>query len=376
MSIVEISHRSKQFDALIQQAEADLRALLRVPEQYKVLFLQGGASTQFAMIPMNLRPGGLSADYTVTGQWTHLALEDARRLGTARVAASTEATGFDRLPEQAGLDLDPQAAYLYLASNETIHGLEWAAEPEPPPGVPLVADMSSDILSRPVDVSKYGLVYAGAQKNLGPAGVTLVVVREDLLARAPDNLPVMLDYRTHAKKGSLYNTPPVFAIYVVGLVLRWLRDLGGLEEIGRRNQAKAGKIYAVIDESGGFYNGHAQPGSRSRMNVTFRLPSPELEAAFLQQASAAGFVGLKGHRSLGGLRASLYNALPQEAVDVLTDFMREFQRANGNRMAYRILVSDGLSEEGIARLGQDAEVSLQPKLLLPTCSPLCRSLTG
>jgi phosphoserine aminotransferase len=329
MSVVEISHRSKHFEALIGQAEADIRELMQIPGSYKVLFLQGGATTQFAMIPMNLRPPGGSADYIVSGHWTRLALEDARRLGGARVAATGEATSFDRLPDQAQLDLDPRAAYLYIASNETIHGLEWAAEPEPPLGVPLVADMSSNILSRPVDVSKYGLIYAGAQKNLGPAGVTIVILDEALLERAPSDLPIMLDYRTHAKHGSLYNTPPVFSIYVVGLVLRWLRGLGGLGEIGRRNQAKADCLYQTIDASGGFYRGHAQAGARSRMNVTFRLPTEDLEAELLKRAAGEGFVGLKGHRSLGGLRASLYNALPLEAVQALTDMMREFQRTHG-----------------------------------------------
>ena len=329
MSVMEISHRSKQFEDIIQRAEADLRRLMQIPDGYHVLFLQGGATMQFAMIPMNLRPGDRSADYVVTGHWTLRALEDAQRLGRARAAASLERAGFDRVPAHAELDLDPQAAYLHIASNETIHGVEWTTEPVPPAGVPLIADMSSNILSRPVPVDRYGLIYAGAQKNLGPAGVTIVLLREDLLERVPAGLPVMLDYRAHVKHGSLYNTPPAFAIYVVGLVLRWLIESGGLEAMARRNQAKAETLYQAIDTSGGFYLGHARPGSRSRMNVTFRLPSEALEAAFLKQAAAEGFVGLKGHRSLGGLRASLYNALPLEAVGALTHLMREFQRANG-----------------------------------------------
>jgi phosphoserine aminotransferase len=329
MSIMEVSHRSKEFEAIIQQAEADLRRLLQIPDGYHVLFLQGGATTQFATVPMNLRPGDRSADYVVTGYWALRALEDAQRLGRTRMAASTESAGFDHVPAQAELDLDPQAAYLYLASNETIHGVEWAAEPEPPAGVPLVADMSSNILSQPVAVEKYGLFYAGAQKNLGPAGVTIVVVRDDLLERTPAGLPVMLDYRAQAKHGSLYNTPPVFAIYVVGLVLRWLIELGGMEAMARRNQAKAETLYTAIDSSGGFYRAHARPGSRSRMNVTFRLPSEALEADFLKRAASEGFVGLKGHRSLGGVRASLYNALPLEAVQALAHLMREFQRVIG-----------------------------------------------
>jgi phosphoserine aminotransferase len=329
MSVMEMSHRSAPFEAIIQGAEADLRALLNVPSAYKILFLQGGATLQFAMAPMNLRPAGASADYTKTGAWGSGAIKEAEKSGRVRVAASTEASNFNYMPAQADLDLDPQAAYLHFTSNETIHGVEWMTEPTPPPGVPLVCDISSDFLSRPVDVTRYGLIYGGAQKNLGPAGVTLVIIREDLLERVPPGLPIMLDYRLLAENKSLYNTPPCFAIYVVGLVLRWLRDLGGLEAMARRNETKASLVYQTIDSSGGFYRGHARPDSRSRMNVTFRLPTPELDKQFVKQATAEGLDGLKGHRSVGGLRASLYNALPYASVEALTQFMREFQRTNG-----------------------------------------------
>ena len=331
MSVMEMSHRSAPFEAIIQGAEADLRALLNIPANYKILFLQGGATLQFAMVPMNLRPAGASADYTKTGAWGSGAIKEAEKSGRVRMAASTEAGHFTYMPSQAELDLDPQAAYLHFTSNETIHGVEWPAnaEPVPPPGVPLVCDMSSDFLSRPVDVRKYGLIYGGAQKNLGPAGVTLVILHEDLLERVPPKLPIMLDYKLLAENKSLYNTPPCFTIYVVGLVLRWLRDLGGLEAMARLNETKASLLYQAIDSSGGFYRGHARPDSRSRMNVTFRLPTEELDKQFAKEATAAGLDGLKGHRSVGGLRASLYNALPDKSVEALTQFMREFQRTNG-----------------------------------------------
>ena len=331
MSVMEMSHRSKPFEDILSRTEADLRALLNVPETYSVLFLQGGAHLQFAMLPMNLRPAGASADYILTGAWAQAAVKDARKLGRIRLAASTEPSHFSSIPSQADLDLDPQAAYLHFTSNETIHGVEWSAgaEPQPPPGVPLVCDASSDIMSKPIDVTKYGLIYAGAQKNLGPAGVTIVMIRNDLLERVPPNLPVMLDYKLMAENRSLYNTPPTFAIYIVGLVLRWLIDLGGLAEIDRRNAAKAQRVHRAIDASGGFYRGYARPDSRSRMNVTFRLPSEDLEKQFVKQSEAEGFVGLKGHRSVGGLRASLYNALPLESAEALAQFMAEFQRVNG-----------------------------------------------
>ncbi len=329
MSILEMSHRSAAFEAIIQKAEADLRALVGWGPDYAVIFLQGGASLQFAMVPQNLRASGASADYLISGHWSKAALKEADKAGRARTAASTEGSGFDRVPTQAELELDPRAAYLHFTSNNTIYGTQWGAPPEPPPGVPLVCDASSDALSRPIDAARYGLLYAGAQKNLGPAGVTLVVVRRDLLERTPDGLPAMLDYRLMAEHRSLYNTPPTFAIYVVGLVLAWLRELGGLAAMAERNEAKAALLYDAIDESDGFYRGHAQPGSRSRMNVTFRLRDAAAEKAFLEQAQAEGLDGLKGHRSIGGVRASLYNACSRESAAALAAFMREFRRLRG-----------------------------------------------
>lgn len=329
MSVMEMSHRSAPFEAILSQAEADLRQLLQIPGNYKILFQQGGASLQFAMLPLNLRPSGSSADYLVNGTWGKVAYKDARRLGVARSAATTEADNFNRVSKQAELDLDPQAAYLHYTSNETIHGVQYAQEPVQLAGIPLVCDMSSDFLSRPVDITKYSLIYAGAQKNAGPAGVTMVILREDLLERVPDTLPVMLDYRVQVAGGSMHNTPPTFAIYMVGLVLQWLVGLGGLPAIARQNQAKADLLYSVIDLSGGFYRGHALVDSRSMMNVTFRLPAEELEKNFAKSAEASGLVGLKGHRSVGGLRASIYNACPLESVQALAQFMLEFQRQNG-----------------------------------------------
>jgi len=329
MSVLEMSHRSAAFEAIIRKAEADLRALAGIGPDHAVLFLQGGASLQFAMVPANLRPEGASADYVLSGHWSKAALQEAQKKGRARVAASTEASSFDRVSSQAELDLDDGAAYLHYTSNNTIYGTEWPQPPEPPAGVPLVCDASSDVLSRPFDVSRLGLLYAGAQKNLGPAGVTLVLVRRDLLERVPGGLPALLDYRLMAESRSLHNTPPTFAIYVTGLVLEWLRETGGLEAAGARNEAKAARLYGAIDRSDGFYRGHAQPASRSRMNVTFRLRDEASEKAFLQQAQAEGFDGLKGHRSTGGVRASIYNACPDESVAALAAFMDEFRRRRG-----------------------------------------------
>jgi phosphoserine aminotransferase len=328
MSVMEMSHRSAAFEGILSRAEADLRSLLGIPGGYHVLFLQGGATLQFAMVPMNLL-AGRSADYTVTGAWGKAAYREASKIGHVRVAATGEPGNFQAIPRQPDLGLDPNAAYLHFTSNETIHGIEWSAEPQPPQGVPLVCDASSDFLSRPIDVGQYGLIYAGAQKNLGPAGVTLVILHDSLLERVPPKLPLMLDYKVQAENKSLYNTPPAFTIYVVGLVLRWLVDLGGLPAMAQRNAAKAGLLYRAIDDSGGFYRGHAEPASRSRMNVTFRLPTEDLEKRFARQAEAEGLSGLKGHRSVGGLRASLYNAFPLEGVETLVQFMREFQRTQG-----------------------------------------------
>jgi phosphoserine aminotransferase len=327
LSILEISHRSKAFDEVIHGCEADLRTLGGIPANYKVLFLQGGASLQFSMVPMNLLPQGGSADYVVTGAWSEKAVKEASRVGTVKTAATTKAENFARIPKQEELSLDSGAAYVHITTNNTIFGTEWHYVPEVG-GVPLVADASSDIFSGPIDVTKFGLIYAGAQKNLAPAGATLVIIREDLVARTPKTLPTMLQYAVHADNGSMYNTPPVFTNYVMRLVLKWLLKQGGLEAMAKRNEAKATSLYAEIDRTG-FYRGHAQKDSRSRMNVTFRLPSEELEKKFIKEATAAGLDGLKGHRSVGGLRASIYNAFPQAGVDALVSFMREFERTNG-----------------------------------------------
>jgi phosphoserine aminotransferase len=328
MSVMEISHRSKDFQAIVDEAQANLRGLLGIPANYKILFLQGGASLHFAMIPMNFRPAGKSADYIVTGTWSKKAIKESQKLGTAKAAANMEADNFNHLPAQADLKLDPQAAYLHFTSNETIHGVEYIVEPIPPAGVPLICDVSSDFISRPLDVSKYAMLYAGAQKNAGPAGVVVCIIREDMLEKVPANLPNLLDYKALAEEDSMLNTPPCWSIYIVGLVLKWVKGIGGLEAIARRNQAKAGLVYKTIDESGGFYRGHAK-ADRSVMNVTFRLPNEQLEEQFASEAKKHDMIGLKGHRSVGGMRASLYNALPIEAAEELAKFMKEFQQKNG-----------------------------------------------
>ena len=327
MSILEISHRSKAFDEVIEGCEADLRALANIPANYHVLFLQGGASLQFSMVPMNLLPPGGSADYIVTGSWSQKAVKEAKRVGTVKIAGSTESENFARVPKQSELTLDANAAYAHITTNNTIFGTEWQSLPDVG-GVPLVADTSSDMCSRPLDVSKYGLIYAGAQKNLGPSGLTLVIVRDDLARRGPTSLPTMLQYGVHVENKSMYNTPPVFGVYIMRLVLRWLIKEGGLAAIEKKNVRKAEKLYAEIDRTG-FYRGHAHKDSRSLMNVTFRLPSEELEKKFVKDSTAAGLDGLKGHRSVGGLRASIYNAFPEAGVDALVSFMQEFERTNG-----------------------------------------------
>jgi phosphoserine aminotransferase len=329
MSVLEISHRSKTFEAIIADAERRLRELLAVPDNFHVLFLQGGATLQFSMVPMNfLSPGG-AADYILTGAWSEKAAAEARKVGTVNVPSSTKAENYTRIPVQHELELDADAAYVHFTSNNTIFGTEWRTPSEPLTGhAPLVCDASSDFLSRPLDVGKYGLIYAGAQKNVGPAGVTIVIVRDDLLGRIPQNLPVMLDYRTHVKEKSLYNTPPTFVIYVIGLVLQHLQSLGGLSAVARLNEEKAEILYSAIDATD-FYRGVAARESRSLMNVCFRLPNEELEVKFVKEATAAGFDGLKGHRSVGGCRASIYNAFPKEGVVALVDFMREFEKRNG-----------------------------------------------
>lgn len=328
MSIMEMSHRSKEYEAVNTQAEARFKKLLGVGDGYRVLFVQGGASTQFAMVPMNFLAPGATADYILTGSWAEKAIEEAKALGTARVAATTAEGGFKRVPKASELSLTPGAAYVHLTSNETIQGTQFHSFPDVGDR-PLVADMSSDILSRPFDASKFTLIYAGAQKNLGPAGVTVVLLREAWLAKANKNVPTMLRYATHVKNNSLYNTPPSLGVYVLNLVLGWIESQGGLAGMAERNAKKAKLVYDAIDKSGGYYRGHAEPESRSLMNVTFRLPDEAKEKAFLAEAKAAGMVGLPGHRSVGGVRASIYNAVPPEACQALASFMADFAKRNG-----------------------------------------------
>jgi len=327
MSVLEISHRSKPFDEIIEGCEADLRQLGGIPDTHRVLFLQGGASLQFSIVPMNLLPADGSADYIVSGVWSQKAVKEAKRVGGVKIAASTEADNFKRVPKQHELTLDPNAAYVHYTTNNTIFGTQFHYRPDTG-NVPLIADASSDIFSEPIEVGKFALIYAGAQKNLAPAGLTLVIISDDMLQRTPSSIPTMLQYPVHAENKSLYNTPPVFAIYVMRLVLRWLLKQGGLAAVAKANQRKADKIYASIDRTG-FYTGHAAADSRSNMNVTFRLPNEELEKKFAREATAAGLDGLKGHRSVGGIRASIYNAFPEAGVDALVQFMRDFEAQNG-----------------------------------------------
>ena len=327
LSLLEMSHRSKTVVDMIDAAEADIRSLAGIPGNYRILFLQGGASLQFSMVPMNLLTENGKADHVVTGNFAKLALQDAQKVGNVRVAGTTETSNFDRVPGQEDLTLDPEADYVHFTSNNTIYGTEWAKEPDTG-AVPLVGDLSSNIFSKPIDVTKYGLIYAGAQKNLGAAGVTMVIIRDDLVARSSDSLPAMLSYAVHAKGNSAYNTPPVFAVYILGLVVKWLAQQGGLEHMEHQNLDKAKVLYDQLDSSE-FFTGHAQPGHRSPMNVTFRLPSAELESQFTTESAAEGMVELKGHRSVGGIRASIYNAFPKEGVEALVAFMKEFERTNG-----------------------------------------------
>jgi phosphoserine aminotransferase len=327
MSILEISHRSAPFEKILADAAADLRTLAGVPPNYTILFLQGGASLQFSMVPMNLLTPGTTADYIDSGSWAEKAIKEAQKVGTVNVAATTSGEGYSRIPRQDELALTPNAAYVHMTSNNTIEGTEYKQLPNVGT-VPLVSDTSSDMFSRPIDIGRHALIYAGAQKNMGPAGVTVVIVRDDLLTRSSKSLPSMLSYAVHAKNGSLYNTPPAFAVYTMGLVMKWLLAQGGLAAIERVNLRKAEKLYAEIDRSG-FYRGTAHKECRSLMNVTFRLSSEDLEALFVKESTAAGLDGLKGHRSVGGMRASIYNAFPEEGVDALVAFMREFERRHG-----------------------------------------------
>lgn len=330
MSILEISHRSKAFDEILARTEADIRAVGNIPSSHRILFLQGGASLQFSMVPMNLLPSNGTADYIDCGSWADKAIKEARKVGKVNVAASTKKDGYSRLPAQRELSLTPGAAYVHMTSNNTIEGTQYRQLPEVG-DTPLVSDTSSEMFSRPLDVQRHALIYAGAQKNMGPAGVTVVIIREDMLARSAEKkatLPTMLDYAVHAENGSRYNTPAAFAVYAIGLVMTWLKSQGGLPGIERINQRKAAKLYAEIDRTE-FYRGTAAVDDRSLMNVTFRLRDEQLEKAFVDEATAAGLDGLKGHRSVGGMRASIYNAFPEDGIDALVQYMREFERRHG-----------------------------------------------
>src|SRR5262249_14461072 len=325
-----ISHRSRAFEAILADAEEDVRALAGIPSNYKVLFLQGGASLQFSMVPMNLLGAGMTADYIDTGSWADKAIKEAMKVGRVNVAATTKADNYARIPLDSELNLTPGAAYVHMTSNNTIEGTEFKKLPEVG-DTPVVSDASSDIFSRPMEIARHALIYAGAQKNLGPSGATVVVIREDLLARSVEKkaaMPTMLNYAVHAQNGSLYNTPSTFGVYALGLVMKWLIGQGGLHAIAAVNERKAAKLYGAIDRTG-FYRGTAQKESRSLMNVTFRLASEELEKMFVKEATAAELDGLKGHRSVGGMRASIYNAFPEEGIEALVDFMKEFERKRG-----------------------------------------------
>ena len=330
MSVLEVSHRSKAFEDILARAEADIRTLADIPSTYTVLFLQGGASLQFSMVPMNLLGAGQTADYIDSGSWADKAIKEAKKVGAVHVAATTKGENYARLPRQSELTLTPGAAYVHMTSNNTIEGTEFADLPDVG-DAPLISDTSSDMFSRPIDVSRHALIYSGAQKNMGPAGVTVVIIREDLLQRSMErkaSLPTMLNYAVHAENASLYNTPAAFSIYALGLVMQWLLKNGGLAAVAVANRRKAEKLYAEIDRTG-FYRGTAERDSRSLMNITFRLPSEELESKFVKSATAAGLDGLKGHRAVGGMRASIYNAFPEAGVDALVSFMQDFERAHG-----------------------------------------------
>jgi phosphoserine aminotransferase len=328
MSVMEISHRSKHFEAVLAAAEAGIRELLAVPDNYKVLFLQGGASLQFSMIPMNFLPSGGSADYIVTGAWGKKAVKEAKRCGTVNTIFSSADSGFKSVPTQDELNFTAGAEYVHYTSNETIEGVEFKYDLDGG-GIPVVCDASSNILSKPIDVEKHALIYGGAQKNIGPSGVTLVIIRDDMIAKVPENQHSMLDYRAIAENDSMLNTPNTWGIYIISLVCEWLRNLGGVDAMEQRNINKARLLYDAIDSSDGYYRGHADPAARSLMNVTYRLPSEDLERQFCTEASALGLDGLKGHRSVGGIRASIYNAFPKEGVERLVEFMKDFSDRHG-----------------------------------------------
>jgi phosphoserine aminotransferase len=327
IGVLEHSHRGKVFDKVADEAEQACRELAGIPENYRVLFLQGGASLQFAMVPMNLLPKGATADYLVTGVWSQKAVKEAKMLGRVHEAASSADQNFSYIPPSTAIRYSERPAYVHITTNNTIYGTQWPSEPGIPDGVPLIADTSSDMFSRPIDVSKYGLIYAGAQKNLGPAGVVLVIVRDDLVEAGPKDLPVMLQYRTHAAEKSMYNTPNTFGIYLMGQVFKWIREIGGLRAMAEINAEKAKILYDYLDQTD-FFRGTARPDSRSLMNVCFRGPTEDLESKFVSEAQKRGLDGLKGHRSAGGMRASIYNAFPRTGVQALVNFMKEFERAN------------------------------------------------
>ncbi|XSG76686.1 3-phosphoserine/phosphohydroxythreonine transaminase [Herpetosiphon llansteffanensis] len=328
ISVMETSHRSKEFEAVNNEVEARFKALLGIESGYRVLLLQGGASTQFAMVPLNFLDADAVADYIVTGVWAEKARDEAQKIGNVHIAADTAADKHNRIPTQAELQFSENPAYVHLTTNNTIYGTQWQTIPDTN-GVPIVADMSSDIFSRPFDASKFGLVYAGAQKNLGPSGVTVVLIREEWLDKGAKNVPTMLRYTTHASNNSLYNTPPTFGVYMLNLVLGWIQEQGGLAGMAEYNTRKANIVYNAIDNSSGFYRGHAVADSRSQMNVTFNLPNQELEKQFLAEAKAQGMLGLPGHRSVGGVRASIYNAMSIEGVETLASFMAHFAAKQG-----------------------------------------------
>lgn len=328
MSVMEISHRSKPFEAVLHAAESGIRELLGVPPNYRILFLQGGATLQFSMVPMNFLAAGEAADYVITGAWGKKALKEAKRCGNANVIYTSADNGFCSVPDERELKLTPDAQYLHYTSNETIEGVEFKYDLDGK-GIPVVCDASSNILSKPLDIREYAIIYAGAQKNIGPSGVTLVIIRDDMVARVPENQPSMLDYRLLAENDSMLNTPNTWGIYVISLVCEWLRTQGGLAAMEKQNEEKAAILYDAIDSSDGYYSGHAKRNCRSLMNVTFRLPSEELEKQFCTEATALGLDGLKGHRSVGGIRASIYNAFPKEGVTALVDFMQDFASRNG-----------------------------------------------
>lgn len=328
VGIMEHSHRNKLFDEILANAIQNFSDIMGIPETHSVVFIQGGASMQFAMIPMNLAIPGKPMEFADTGTWSSKAIKEAKLFGDVKVIASSKEDKYTYIPEVSEMKVDEDAAYFHITSNNTIYGTQFQSFPECPASVPMIADMSSDIMSRKIDVSKFGMIYAGAQKNLGPSGVAVCIIRKDLAERTPANVPTMLRYSTYIDDNSLYNTPPTFGIYMFGLITNWVKEMGGLEVLEKENNRKAAALYEAIDNSDGYYHSPVCPCSRSKMNVVFRLPSEELEAKFVKESLAAGMLGLKGHRSAGGIRASIYNATPFEGIERLTEFMAEFKKNN------------------------------------------------